>query len=253
MLSLHDDMHFGDALSCLQAQQQSLQKHPPYLRDIFYRCPDLAHLKNQDAISVTVKDNTLLITNIPEKFGHQGHLDTLLKAAIDDKNAPIKFLPLLTPHEHQTLIVDWNRTETDFPRDMTVHALFEAQAEKTPNAIAVQSEENSLTYAALNQKANQLAHTLQAQGSSVGKFVALYMERSVDMIISMLAVLKSGATYVPIHPEAPLLQIEHILLDSHASKILVRKKKCFHYCNPPCLPLASYWTMNGSISHSFLQ
>ena len=98
-----------------------------------------------------------------------GHLRTLLEGIVADPSQPYLDLPLLTEAERHQLLVEWNDTETDYPKDSCIHELFEAQAERTPEAIAVEFEGKQLTYRELNRRANQLAHYLRRIRSRSGK------------------------------------------------------------------------------------
>ena len=98
------------------------------------------------------------------------------------------------------ILYDWNDTDVEYPEDKTIHQLFEEQVERTPDAIAVVFEDQSLTYRQLNQRSNQLAHYLQTLGVKAESLVAVCLERSLEMIISILAILKAGGAYVPLDP-----------------------------------------------------
>jgi amino acid adenylation domain-containing protein len=110
---------------------------------------------------------------------------------------------LFTPEEQRLLLVEWNATEAEYPKEMLIHELFETQAEKIPNAIALVHEEKSLTYSELNALANRLARRLRELGVGSGTHVAIVLERSMDLIVAQLATLKCGAAYVPIDPTFP--------------------------------------------------
>lgn len=160
-----------------------------------------------------------------------GHFVTLLKGLIQAPHAHLGELPLLTQAECQQLLVDWNQTKKDalaFPRTQAVHQIFENQAEKTPNAIAVchltkagdSSEETTLTYCMLNQRANQLAHHLQSLGVGPDVFVGVCLERTPDLVVSLLAVLKAGGAYVPMDPCYPRDRLAFFVEDA-APKVLL--------------------------------
>ncbi|AOX00333.1 hypothetical protein BJP34_13495 [Moorena producens PAL-8-15-08-1] len=132
-----------------------------------------------------------------------GHFQTLLQGVIAESSQAIGQLPLLTPAERQQLLVEWNQTQTDYPRNTCVHQLFETQVQKTPDAIAVVFNEQTLTYWELNQQANQLAHYLLSLGVGQQSLVGVCLERSPNLIIALLAILKSGAAYLPLDPTYP--------------------------------------------------
>jgi len=183
-----------------------------------------------------------------------GHLNTILSAIIENPAQPISQLAMLTEPEIQQLQL-WNDTSTDYPKDKTIVDLFEQQVEKTPNNIAVifpsksspstsspstsspstssgslgLGGEQSLTYRQLNEKANQLAHYLLGLKTDDGELllvnnplVAIAVERSLDMVIGLLAILKAGAAYVPIDPSYPAARIRHMLDDSAAPLLLTQ-------------------------------
>ena len=152
-----------------------------------------------------------------------GHFQTLLEGIIANPDQPISQLPLLTGREKHQLLVEWNDTKTDFPKDKCIHQLFEEQVEKTPDAIAVVFENQQLTYRELNQRANQLAHFLQKLGVGPEVLVGICLERSLDMIVALLAILKAGAAYVPLDPSYPKDRLEFMLQDANASILLTQK------------------------------
>lgn len=153
-----------------------------------------------------------------------GHFQTLLEAVVEQPETAIAELPLLTAPERHQLLVEWNATKTDYPKDKCVHQLFEEQVAKTPDAIALVFEDQQLSYQALNAKANQLAHYLQTMGVKPDNLVAICMERSFDLVIGLLAILKAGAAYVPLDPTYPRERLAFMLEDSQASILLTQKK-----------------------------
>ena len=128
--------------------------------------------------------------------------------------------PLLSDAERHQLLVEWNATEADYPRDQCLHELFEAQAARTPDAIAVVHEDAQLTYAELNAKANRLAHHLRTLGVKPDALVAICVERSLDMVVGLLAILKAGGAYVPLDPAYPAERLAYMLEDSAPVAIL---------------------------------
>ncbi|MBD2677466.1 MULTISPECIES: non-ribosomal peptide synthetase [Nostoc] len=149
-----------------------------------------------------------------------GHFETLLESIISDPKQHIADLQLLTPSEIRQLLVEWNNTNTDYLQNKCIHQLFEEQAEKTPNAVAVVFGNQQLTYRELNNRANQLAHYLQELEVKPEVIVGLCMERSIEMLIAMLAILKVGGAYVPLDLTYPQERLTLMLEDSQA-KILV--------------------------------
>ncbi|HEX6287552.1 MAG TPA: amino acid adenylation domain-containing protein, partial [Herpetosiphonaceae bacterium] len=151
-----------------------------------------------------------------------GHFQTLLASIAANPEQPIAELPLLTEAERQRMLIDWNRSEAEYPRDAAVHTLIEAQAARTPDVPAIVFEGAALTYAELNTRANQLAHHLRAQGVGPDVLVALCVERSLEMIVGMLAILKAGGAYVPLDPAYPQERLQYMLSHSRAPVLLTQ-------------------------------
>ncbi|HEV2274303.1 MAG TPA: amino acid adenylation domain-containing protein [Acidobacteriaceae bacterium] len=147
------------------------------------------------------------------------HLEAILRAMVDDIAQPASNVSLLSPAQMEKILTDWNRTSISYPRDGSVHRIFEQQAALTPEAVAVVGE-RTLTYAELNEKANQLARFLGTTGVRPGARVALCLERSLEAIVSLLAVLKAGAVYVPIDPSYPAARLEYLIADSQSQVLL---------------------------------
>jgi len=135
------------------------------------------------------------------------HFLRLLEAAAADPSAPVSGLPLLTSDDEKILIEDWNHTAAEYPRDLCLHELFERQAGQTPDRRAVQDAARSLTYGELSERANRLAHHLVRLGVTSGSCVGLLLDRSVDVIVAILAIMKAGAAYVPLSAEDPKARV----------------------------------------------
>ncbi len=153
-----------------------------------------------------------------------GHFQNLLTALVANPGQPISQVAFLAAGERHQLLVEWNRTQTNYRSDQCLHHLFEAQVERTPEAIAVIYEEQRLTYLELNQRANQLAHYLQTLGIGPEVLVAIYMDRSLAMLVGLLGVLKAGGAYVPLDPTYPTERLAFMLEDSHASVLLTQQQ-----------------------------
>ncbi|MBW8848894.1 MAG: amino acid adenylation domain-containing protein, partial [Burkholderiales bacterium] len=153
---------------------------------------------------------------------HIAHWQTLLRALVADDQAIVAWLPLLSADERLQLLYGFNDTAAPFPAERCIHELFEDQAERTPEAIALVFEDDSLSYAELNAQANRLTHHLIARGVRPGDFVALALPRSADLVIAELAVLKCGAAYVPLDLEHPAERLRFILADCRAALWLCR-------------------------------
>jgi amino acid adenylation domain-containing protein len=153
-----------------------------------------------------------------------GHFETLLKGFVADPEQPIATLPLLTEAERHQLLVEWNNTETEYPKNACIHELFEAQAAKTPESIALECEGKQLTYGELNRRANQLAHYLRSLGIGPERLVGICIERSMEMVIGLLGILKAGGAYVPLDPSYPRERLAFMLDDSQASVLLTSER-----------------------------
>lgn len=152
-----------------------------------------------------------------------GHFQVLLESMLAYPKQEVVRLPLLTPEESQQIIVNWNNTQADYPQNLCIHELFELQVAKTPQAIALIFEEEQLTYQELNQRANQLAHYLRDIGVKSEVLVGICIERSVEMVVSILAVLKAGGAYVPLDPSYPSNRISYMLEDAQVAVLLTQK------------------------------
>jgi amino acid adenylation domain-containing protein len=152
------------------------------------------------------------------------HLQNLLVAIIANPQQSVARLPLLSDREKHQLLVEWNSTSKDYDLSRCLHELFEAQAEKTPEAIALSFEEEKLTYYELNSRANQLAHYLQNLGVKPEVLVGICVERSLEMVVGLLGILKAGGAYVPIDPEYPPERLAYMLADSQVSVLLTQQK-----------------------------
>jgi len=147
------------------------------------------------------------------------HLESLVTAAIEQPDQALADLPLITPEERQKL-VEWNRTASEYPRDLTIHTVFERQASLTPDATALLWQESRISYRTLNQQANGLAHYLIRNGISAGDLIAVALERSPEMIVALLGILKAGAAYVPLDPSYPPDRLALIVEDSKVSSVV---------------------------------
>jgi aspartate racemase len=147
------------------------------------------------------------------------HFQTLLEGVVGSPDLPLGELPLLTAAEREQLSA-WAETGTAYPREATITGLFEACAEASPGAVAVEFGAESLTYADLNRRANRLAHHLRRQGVGPGQLVGLCAERSLDLVPAILGILKSGAAYAPLDPAYPAERLAWMLADTEA-RILV--------------------------------
>ncbi len=142
-----------------------------------------------------------------------GHYGTLLAAIANSPATPIDELALLTSEESSHILNDWNTTARPYPRDTGLDTLFEQNAARTPNAVAIVHGVLSLTYAELNVRANRIAHRLLASGMQPGALVGLCSGRSAEMVAAMLAVVKAGGAYVPLDPAWPTERVQFMAKD----------------------------------------
>ncbi|EHS59970.1 non-ribosomal peptide synthase/polyketide synthase [Paenibacillus sp. Aloe-11] len=152
----------------------------------------------------------------------QGHLTRILTSVSVQPAIRIDELELITPEEKSQIIEVWGDTAAPYPREKTLHRIFEEKAELTPDRTALIYGETELTYGELHQQANRLARTLRAQGVKPDQPVGIMVERSLEMIIGIHAILKAGGAYVPIDPEFPEDRIRHMLEDSGAKLLLTK-------------------------------
>jgi len=151
-----------------------------------------------------------------------GHYLRLLEVALEAPDQKISELPILTLDERQRILVEWNATQADYPRESCLHQLFERQAELRPDAIACQFENERISYRSLNERANQLAHALLRKGIGPGRRVGIFVERSLEMMVGLLGIQKSGAAYVPLDPAYPAERLRLILEDAKVPLVLAQ-------------------------------
>jgi amino acid adenylation domain-containing protein len=148
------------------------------------------------------------------------HWQILLEGAVENPQARLFELPLLTVSEQEQLLSTWNATQRTYPHESSLQALFEQQVVRTPDAIAIADAEMQLSYTALNRRANQLARALRHQGIDQEERVGICLEHNCDLVIAILATLKAGATYVPLDPALPLQRRVFMLTDVQAKLLL---------------------------------
>lgn len=199
--SLHTQLTYSDRfkvqLSCVQREEQLLTE---------FHCD--AHLFDADAI---------------ERVAGQFH--TLLASVLRDPEAAISEFAIVSGAERQQLLVEFNETKTDYPKEACLHHLFEEQVERTPEHVAIVFEDQHLTYAQLNARANQLAHHLQTLGVGPEVPVAMYLEHSLEMIVALLGILKAGGAYVPLDLASPKERLASMLADTQAPVLLTQARR----------------------------
>jgi hypothetical protein len=152
-----------------------------------------------------------------------GHFQKLLKGIVANPDTKISEFPWLTDSERHLLLEDWNSTAMDFPGDVRIQELVEAQAERTPQVAAIQFEGVQLTYGELDCRANQLARYLVGYGVGPGVLVGVCLERSVEMVVGLLGILKAGGAYVPLDPEYPKERLGFMLEDARVEVLLTQR------------------------------
>lgn len=147
----------------------------------------------------------------------------LVEAVLEDPDRPVQALPLLTDAEKQRLLSDWNATDVDYPAEPCIHELFEEQVRQRPDAPAIFFDGEQLTYGELNRRSNRLAHYLVAQGVKPDSLVGLCIERSLDMIVAILGILKASAAYVPLDPDYPEERVRLMLDDTAVTHVVTQQ------------------------------
>ena len=151
-----------------------------------------------------------------------GHYATLLQGIVTDPDCRLGELPLLTEAERHQVLVDWNDTATDSPRDQSIHELFDEQARRAPDKVALVCGDQRLTYGELNERADRLACDLRARGVGPDMLVGLCVERSMEMVVGMLGILKAGGAYVPLDPSDPPERLAFLREDAQVRIVLER-------------------------------
>ncbi|MCP4990318.1 MAG: amino acid adenylation domain-containing protein [Colwellia sp.] len=175
-----------------------------------------------ESLDISIEYSTDLF--LPERIqAMAGHLKEIIKHIIKEPFTLINDLNMLTPEEANRILVEFNNTDTVYPVDKTVIELFEEQVQKRPDSTAIVSISGEITYKGLNIRANKIAHLLREKGVGQNQPIALIEERSIDMIVNIMGILKSGAAYVPVDIKNPPDRIVSILTDSKITIILTRQ------------------------------
>lgn len=236
-VSLNDDLIFEEAFNRIHNKILELKSHLFPLNDLFSRYrglkkthisiiigdsidsfhhfSDLVFLISNNGEQVSIfaklnlinKNTKIILKNIQE------HIKTMSHAIVEFPKYKIANLPLITPKEKELFTIDWNHTKTPYPKNKTIQHIFENIVKHQPNNIAVLYENSSITYEQLNSKSNQLAHFFIKRGLENDQHVGVILERSVEYVITIIAILKAGGTYVPIDPDHPCNRIAHIIKD----------------------------------------
>jgi amino acid adenylation domain-containing protein len=199
----------------------------PGIRLAQVNTPHQLHSPFDISIAITVSDEGLAINSIfcADLFKKETmqrmlrHFEQLIQSVVHASNDKVGRLQMMPAADMSQLLQDFNDTEKVFPAK-TLHGLFEDQVQRAPHAIAVIFEEQQLTYSQLNEKANKLANCLLRKGVQPEQLIPVCLERSLEMIIAILGVLKSGAAYVPVDPVYPVQRIKYIIEDTDATIVL---------------------------------
>lgn len=209
-------------------------------QDSVFKLSDIEVISEEAAIRKSKFDLTLSLTEMQDGSFSGGieyatdlfdkstikrmatHFIELANALPSAPDKKINEFTLLTAAEQHQLLVDWNKTDAVYPEEKCIHELFEEQVEKTPDAIAVIFNDQTLTYRSLNNKANQFARYLIGQGVRPDQLIGICIERSLDMVIGLLAILKAGGAYVPLDPGYPKARLEYMFEDAGLNIVLTQ-------------------------------
>jgi amino acid adenylation domain-containing protein len=245
----HQDVPFEKLVEELEPQRDS--KHTPFFQTMLilqnqpraeWKLPDLELVQefvevNNAKFDLTLSFNEQLGGRLRARLEYRAqlfdepaiarmgqHFLVLLQNMLAYPKRRISELGYLTDTEREQLLVDWNHSKVAFSSPYGIHHLFEQQAERRPDSVAITYEGQQLNYRELNEKANQLAHFLRVSGVGPEARVGLCLERSLDMVIALLGVLKAGGAYVPIDPQYPSHRISYILKDSAAALVITTEE-----------------------------
>ncbi|HEX4783488.1 MAG TPA: amino acid adenylation domain-containing protein [Candidatus Sulfotelmatobacter sp.] len=150
------------------------------------------------------------------------HFERLLNGVVENPDLAVAKIPLMSPKEREQIVVEWNRTGADYPRDLTIPSAFERQVEHTPDATALSFAGTKWTYRQVNDAANRLAQRLVENGTGTSSLVGVCLERSAEMVTALLGVLKTGAAYVPLDPAYPAERLKFLIEDASLSSVVTR-------------------------------
>ena len=213
------------------------------LSDIHHQLPDV---KNDITIEFTKGEEQLLgrICYNRELFEADSirrlftHFTNILSGALENTAASIQTLELTNAAERQQLLVEWNDVPVAIDQSTCIHELFEAQAARTPDAIALTTVESQLTYAELEQRSNQLAHYLQGLGVKPEVRVGICVERSIELVVGLLGILKAGGAYVPLDPTYPARRLDFMMAEAGV-KVLVTQQRLIGILPPHDIEVVS--------------
>jgi non-ribosomal peptide synthetase component F len=206
-------LHFGDVDLCVESQE-----HVTAQFDITLRMKE-----HPDGLMIKAEYNTGLFSqHTLQRL--LTHFKQIVKTVISNPSITVGEIQMLSEAEKHQLLIDFNDTATNYPKDKTIIDLFVEQVQIRPDAVAAVFEGKQLTFQKLNEKSNQLAHYLRGRGVKAETLVPVCIDRSLEMIIGILAILKAGGAYVPIDPAYPHDRINHILEDTSATLVIAGKE-----------------------------
>jgi amino acid adenylation domain-containing protein len=242
----HQDMPFEQLVEQLQPER-SMNRHPLFqvmfqlgnapmgeasLPGLALRAVETERVTTQFDLSIDIAEDAdgLLVLaeystdlfDAPTIARMLGHFRNVLERVTENTDESIARMPLLSGAEREQLLFEWNETDKQYPADECLHELFEAQAARAPEAVAIAGGAERLTYAALNSRVNKLAHYLRSRGVGPETRVGVLLERSPEMVFALLAVLKAGGAYVPLDPRYPRQRLAFILDDAQVSALITQ-------------------------------
>lgn len=243
----HQDVPFEQVVNAVQKERdlayaplcqvmfqlQNLSQQALELTDITLKTIEIESTTSKFDISLTMSENE---QGLSGEFEYNSdlfdqdtivrmatHFQHLLEGAVAQPEQQIWHLPMLSQTEFQQLVFDWNQTEVAYPQELSIHQLIETWAEQKPDTLALIAGDECITYRELNQRANQLAHYLLIHKLQPENIVGIYQERTIAMIVSLLAVFKAGGAYIPIDPSYPADRLTFMLKDSQATILLTQQ------------------------------
>ncbi|MFM2313466.1 MAG: hypothetical protein RLZZ04_2742 [Cyanobacteriota bacterium] len=270
-LEINLEQSFEEFFAAIRSQVELTKQHKTYARDIVVRHPLLrsipelvpseifpvaiarvekiaqqpSELGNELTLIIPTDERECVWLYNAAAFGDRSigkmlkQFTIFLQGIAQDSTQPLAHLSLLTDWERNKILVEWNDTAVEYPKDKCIHQLFETQVEKTPDAVAVVFENQRLSYQELDERANQLANYLQRLGVKPETLVGIYVERSLEMMVGLLGILKAGGAYVPLDPNYPQERLQFMLQDSAAPVLLTQQKLIaglpFHEARLVCL------------------
>lgn len=245
---------FDTLLDSTKREFESIRTVPFFMADIFWRYPQIRplaadmllngipvtismnpdlpeyHPTSANALSMLISDNgegywvyNSAMIKPDEVLRLDRYFNSLLRSIVAEPERAVATLPLLQPDERKRQLVEWNNTSRDFPQDLCVHRLVSDVARRFPDKNAVVSDVSELTYAELDRRSDRLACRLNAIGVQRESLVAVFMERSVDMVTALLGILKSGAAYVPLDPAQPKERLDFMIRDC-GTRVLIAQE-----------------------------